>query len=62
MKKIALLFSLCCLAVSAAQAAVQGREVSYSADGTTLKGHTSLTTIPSRANVRQSWWCTSGGD
>lgn len=39
MKKIALLFSLCCLAVSAAQAAVQGREVSYSADGTTLKGY-----------------------
>lgn len=39
MKKIALLFSLCCLAVSAAQAAVQGREVSYEADGTTLKGY-----------------------
>jgi dienelactone hydrolase len=39
MKKLALLFSLCCLAVSAAQAAVQGREVSYEADGTTLKGY-----------------------
>lgn len=39
MKKIALLFSLCCLAVSAAQAAVQGREVSYRADGATLKGY-----------------------
>lgn len=39
MKKIALLFSLCCLVVSAAQAAVQGREVSYEADGTTLKGY-----------------------
>ncbi len=39
MKKIALLFSLCCLAVSAAQAAVQGRAVSYEADGTTLRGY-----------------------
>lgn len=39
MKKIALLISLCCMAVSAAQAAVQGKEVSYRADGTTLKGY-----------------------
>ena len=39
MKKIALLISLCCLFVSAAQAAVQGREVSYRAGGVTLKGY-----------------------
>ncbi len=39
MKRIALLMSLCCMAVSTAQAAVQGKEVSYRADGTTLKGY-----------------------
>lgn len=39
MKKIAMLFSLCCLGISAAHAAVQGKEVSYRADGTTLKGY-----------------------
>jgi dienelactone hydrolase len=38
MKKILLLLSLCCFG-GAAQAAVQGREVSYEADGTTLKGY-----------------------
>jgi dienelactone hydrolase len=38
-KKIALLMSLCCMAVSTAQAAVQGKEVSYREDGTTLKGY-----------------------
>ncbi len=40
MKKFLMAMSICCLAVSAAaQAAVQGREVSYKADGTTLKGY-----------------------
>lgn len=39
MKKIMLLVSLFCLAVPAAQAAVQGKEVSYRANGTTLKGY-----------------------
>jgi len=39
MEKIMLLVSLFYLAVPAAQAAVQGREVSYQADGTTLKGY-----------------------
>ncbi|HEU0283349.1 MAG TPA: dienelactone hydrolase family protein, partial [Gallionella sp.] len=39
MKKIMLLVSLFCLAVPAAQAAVQGKEVSYQANGTTLKGY-----------------------
>ena len=39
MKRFLLLASVCCLAVSAAQAAVQGKEVSYEADGTTLKGY-----------------------
>jgi dienelactone hydrolase len=38
MKKILLLLTLCCFG-GAAQAAVQGREVSYEADGTTLKGY-----------------------
>lgn len=39
MKKAILLVSLFCLAGSAAQAAVQGKEVSYRAGGTTLKGY-----------------------
>lgn len=39
MKKIMLLVSLFCLAVPATQAAVQGKEVSYRANGTTLKGY-----------------------
>lgn len=39
MKRIALLALLCCLALSAAHAEVQGREVSYQADGVTLKGY-----------------------
>ena len=39
MKRIAVFGLLCCLALSAAQAAVQGKEVSYQADGTTLKGY-----------------------
>lgn len=34
-----LFISLCCLAASVAQAAVQGKEVSYQANGTTLKGY-----------------------
>jgi len=38
MKNILLLLSLCCFG-GVAQAAVQGREVSYEADGTTLKGY-----------------------
>ena len=38
MKKY-LLVMLCCLFGAAAQAAVQGREVSYQADGVTLKGY-----------------------
>lgn len=39
MKTIMLLVSLFCLAAPMAQAAVQGREVSYEADGATLKGY-----------------------
>lgn len=39
MKRFILFVSLCCLAASAAQAAVQGKEVSYQANGTTLKGY-----------------------
>lgn len=39
MGKIMMLVSLFCLAMPVAQAAVQGREVSYEADGTTLKGY-----------------------
>lgn len=39
MKKIMLLVSLFCLTAPAAQAAVQGKEVSYQANGTTLKGY-----------------------
>lgn len=38
MKKLLLSCVLFCLSTSAALAAVQGKEVSYSADGTTLKG------------------------
>jgi dienelactone hydrolase len=38
MKNFLLALSLCCFG-SAAQAAVQGREVSYQANGTTLKGY-----------------------
>ena len=38
MKKILLLLSLCCFG-GAAQAAVQGRDVTYEAEGTTLKGY-----------------------
>jgi len=39
MKNFILLLSLLCLAVSVAQAAVQGKEVSYQAHGTILKGY-----------------------
>lgn len=39
MEKFLLVMSLCCLGSAAAQAAVQGREVSYQANGTTLKGY-----------------------
>lgn len=39
MKKIMLLVSLFCLAAPATQAAVQGKEVNYQANGTTLKGY-----------------------
>ncbi|MBK9160518.1 MAG: dienelactone hydrolase family protein [Nitrosomonadales bacterium] len=39
MKKILLLVALFCLAVPPVQAAVQGREVTYRAQGTTLKGY-----------------------
>lgn len=39
MKRIAVFGLLCCLALSAAHAAVQGNEVSYQADGVTLKGY-----------------------
>ena len=39
MKKIVWIAAFCCLGVSTAQAEVQGREVSYQADGTTLKGY-----------------------
>lgn len=39
MEKVILLVSLFCLAAPAAQAIVQGREVSYRANGTTLKGY-----------------------
>ena len=39
MKKFILMMSLYCLASAAAQAAVVGKEVSYEADGTTLKGY-----------------------
>ena len=38
MKKFLLAMSLCCFG-SAVQAAVQGKEVSYQANGTTLKGY-----------------------
>ncbi len=39
MKEFLLAVSLCCLGSAAAQAAVQGREVTYQANGTTLKGY-----------------------
>ena len=39
MEKIILLVSLFCWVIPAAQAAVQGKEVSYQANGTTLKGY-----------------------
>lgn len=39
MKKILGFMLLCSLSIAAAQAAVQGREVSYQANGTTLKGY-----------------------
>ncbi len=39
MKKILGFMLLCSLSITAAQAAVQGREVSYQANGTTLKGY-----------------------
>src|SRR5574340_1053795 len=39
MNKIMMLIALFCLAVPLAQAAVQGKEVSYRANGTTLKGY-----------------------
>ena len=38
MNKLLLMLSMCCLSV-AAKAAVQGKEVTYQADGTTLKGY-----------------------
>jgi dienelactone hydrolase len=38
MNKLLLVLSMCCFSV-AAKAAVQGKEVSYQADGTTLKGY-----------------------
>jgi dienelactone hydrolase len=39
MKGFIFIVLLCCLSVSIAQAAVQGKEVSYQANGTTLKGY-----------------------
>lgn len=39
MNKFILFVSLCCFTYSVAQAAVQGKEVSYQADGTMLKGY-----------------------
>ena len=39
MNKFVLFIALCCFAGSAAQAAVQGKEVNYQANGTTLKGY-----------------------
>lgn len=39
MKKLLVAMSLWCLVSSVAQAAVQGKEVSYQADGVTLKGY-----------------------
>lgn len=39
MKEFLFAMSLCCLGSVAAHAAVQGREVSYEANGTTLKGY-----------------------
>ena len=39
MKELLLAMSICCFASAAAQASVQGREVVYQADGTTLKGY-----------------------
>ena len=39
MKKFLLMMSLACLASAAAQAAVIGKEVSYAANGTTMKGY-----------------------
>jgi len=39
MKKIVWLIALCCMAGSVAQAAVQGKELSYQADDATLKGY-----------------------
>ncbi len=39
MKELLLAISLCCLGSTVAQASVQGREVAYEANGTTLKGY-----------------------
>ena len=39
MKKLLWVCVLCCLGIVSAQAAVQGKEVSYQANGTTLKGY-----------------------
>jgi dienelactone hydrolase len=39
MKELLLAVTLCCLGSAAAQASVQGREVVYQAEGTTLKGY-----------------------
>lgn len=39
MKKFLLAMSICCLGSTAAHAEVQGREVTYQANGTTLKGY-----------------------
>jgi len=39
MKQTLLVLALACMAIPAAQAAVQGKEVTYQANGTTLKGY-----------------------
>lgn len=52
MKKFLLVFPICFWGIAAAHAAVQGKEVSYQANGTTLKGY-----LAYDAAKRPAAWC-----
>ena len=61
MKKFLLFATLLLVAASASHAAIQEREVTYSANGTALKGYIAYDDAI-KGKRPASWWCTSGGD
>ena len=61
MKNLLLALTLLCLLPPAALAAVQGKEVSYTANGTTMKGWIAYDDAAKGKRPLPCWWCTSGG-